>query len=228
MTESSNAIDGRAAAVETTRSAPGRGPGLLVVIEGIDGAGKTTLAGGVAARLRERGLSVLLSQEPTDGPHGRQLRQSAAEPDGRLSPEEELELFVADRRDHVREVIAPALRAGKIVLLDRYYYSTVAYQGARGISIRRILDLHAGFAPEPDLLVILRLEVAKALERIRAARPESADSFEQAAYLTSVATIFDHVIHPNLLWLDAERPPEALAEDVVAAVGACLAAADAR
>ena len=82
-------------------------PGFLLVIEGIDGAGKSTLQRGLAAWCREGGRTVLTSREPTDGPHGRALRESART--GRLSIDAELDLFLKDRREHVDTLIAPAL-----------------------------------------------------------------------------------------------------------------------
>src|SRR5690606_29927239 len=104
--------------------------GLFIVLEGIDGTGKSTQAVRLGEWFSRAGHEVLISREPTDGPWGRKLRESAAT--GRLSADEELECFLEDRRQHVRELIEPALREGKVVILDRYYFSTMAYQGARG------------------------------------------------------------------------------------------------
>src|SRR6266550_1777 len=112
-------------------------PGFLLVLEGIDGAGKSTLLHKLAEYCAGRGLAVVVSKEPTDGPWGRKLRESAQS--GRLSLEEELELFLKDRAEHVKGLILPALSEGKVVLLDRYYLSTAAYQGARGADPVRIL-----------------------------------------------------------------------------------------
>ena len=103
---------------------------MLIVFEGIDGTGKSTQVRLLAQALEERGLTVVTSREPTDGPFGQKLRLSMIT--GRLSPEEELALFHEDRRDHVEHLILPALEAGKVVILDRYFFSTMAYQGARG------------------------------------------------------------------------------------------------
>src|SRR4051812_21534342 len=97
------------------------GRGVLVAVEGIDGAGKTTQTRLVADRLRALGFDVVTSKEPTTGRWGQMLRDSALT--GRLEPAEELAAFVADRREHVATLIEPALGAGKIVLVDRYYFS---------------------------------------------------------------------------------------------------------
>ncbi len=195
--------------------APGSGRGYLIAIEGIDGTGKSTLAGELAGALERRGRAVTLSFEPTRGPHGRRIRELAGAGGERVSAQEELELFIADRREHVAQVIAPALAAGHVVILDRYYYSTMAYQGARGVDPAAIERRHE-FAPRPDLLVILELPVDEALERITAKRGSIPDLFEGAEYLTQVDRLFRGIEHPNLMRLDARLPT---AETVAAIVG---------
>ena len=92
-------------------------PGFFVVIEGIDGAGKSTQAKLLGERLTARGQKVVLSREPTMGQWGKRLRESAQT--GRLSIEEEVELFLKDRREHVNELILPRLREGCVVIVDR-------------------------------------------------------------------------------------------------------------
>ncbi len=130
---------------------------------------------------------MVLSREPTDGPWGRKLRESAAS--GRLSPEDELRYFLNDRRQHVTETIAPALAAGKVVILDRYYFSTMAYQGARGFDPAVIRTLNEEFAPAPDLLVILDLDVDAAHRRI-GTRGDSTNEFEKRESLERCREIF--------------------------------------
>ena len=162
-------------------------PGLLIILEGIDGTGKSTQAKRLGTWFESRGREVVLSREPTDGPWGRKLRESAAT--GRLSPEDELEYFLKDRRQHVEELIQPALDAGKVVILDRYYFSTMAYQGARGFDPAEIRRKNEEFAPRPDLLVILDLNVDTALERI-GARGDTANEFEKRESLQRCREIF--------------------------------------
>lgn len=161
--------------------------GLFIVIEGIDGTGKSTQARRLAAWLEAQGREVVVSREPTDGPWGRRLRESAAS--GRLSPAEELDHFLKDRRQHVEELIVPSLAAGKVVILDRYYFSTMAYQGCRGFDPAEIRRLNEAFAPQPDLLLILDLDVDTALERI-GTRGDSANEFERRDALQRCREIF--------------------------------------
>lgn len=183
--------------------------GLLVVVEGIDGAGKSTLARALVERLRALGHEVVASREPTDGPHGTRLRQSATT--GRLSPAEELETFIADRREHVSELLLPSLAAGKIVVLDRYYFSTAAYQGSRGLDWRSILERNESFAPEPDVLLIPELAIEHSLERIRA-RGDVANEFERIDNLQKVDAVFRALERPELTRLDATLPPGVLCD----------------
>lgn len=182
--------------------------GLLIVLEGVDGAGKSTLQAGLQAFFEALGRTVLLSREPTAGPHGQALRDAAKIK--RLPAEQELALLLADRREHVQALINPALAAGKIVILDRYYYSTVAYQGAAGLDRARVLALNDAFAPKPDALLILDLPVSDALTRI-AARGAGQDDFERADTLSFVRNCFLSFAElPFAHVLDARLSPAAL------------------
>jgi dTMP kinase len=162
-------------------------PGLFIVLEGIDGTGKSTQARRLGEWFKSRGREVVISREPTDGPWGKKLRESAAT--GRLSPQDELQFFLNDRRQHVEEKIAPALAAGKVVILDRYYFSTMAYQGARGFDPAEIRRMNEAFAPVPDLLLILDLDVDTAHDRI-GHRGDSTNEFEKHESLTRCREIF--------------------------------------
>lgn len=164
-----------------------RPSGLFIVIEGIDGTGKSTQARRLGGWFEAQGREVVLSREPTDGPWGKKLRESAST--GRLSPEDELQYFLNDRRQHVEETIAPALAAGKVVILDRYYFSTMAYQGSRGFDPAEIRRRNEAFAPVPDLLLILDLDVATAHQRI-GHRGDSTNEFEKKESLERCREIF--------------------------------------
>jgi dTMP kinase len=106
--------------------------GFFIIFEGIDGTGKSTQLHLLAEKLKQLDYAVVSTREPTNGPYGKKIRELFVDRTA-ATLEEELELFIADRDQHVQEVIAPALADGSIVICDRYYLSTVAYQGARGI-----------------------------------------------------------------------------------------------
>ncbi len=196
---------------------------MLVVFEGIDGVGKSTQIGAVAGALRGLGIEVVASKEPTDGPFGKRLRASATT--GRLDPAAELELFVADRREHVANLILPSLARGAVVILDRYYFSNAAYQGARGLSWESILAANEEFAPEPDLLVWLDLPPERSLERIRT-RGDVANEFERAHLLEASRAIFGSIRKPYLRRMDATQSVGSIRDVVVDEVMRLRAARD--
>ena len=192
--------------------------GLFIVIEGIDGTGKSTQSKRLAEWFRSRGREVVLSREPTDGPWGKKLRESATT--GRLSAEEELECFLNDRREHVEMSIKPALAEGKVVILDRYYFSTMAYQGARGFDPAEIRRRNEAFAPQPDLLLILDLSVESAHGRI-GARGDTANEFEQRDTLSRCREIFLSLRNePFACVIDAEPSLKEVTADILSVVTA--------
>ncbi|MBW2416882.1 MAG: dTMP kinase [Deltaproteobacteria bacterium] len=140
--------------------------GLFIVLEGIDGSGKTEQSRRLAAWLRETGRSVIETREPTDGEWGRRYR-AWARGEIEASADEVLEFFVEDRREHVARLVLPALERGDDVVCDRYVASTLAYQAAHGVDRHKLRAATEGAAfPEPDLVVWLRLPVADALARL--------------------------------------------------------------
>jgi len=162
--------------------------GLFIVFEGIDGTGKSTQVSLLAEKLRQLGYVVVATREPTEGPYGRRIRELFHDRTA-VSQAEELELFIADRSQHVREVIEPALTRGCVVISDRYYLSTMAYQGANGMDPEMILKKNAGF-PVPDLAIILEIEPTRGIQRIQNQRNEHPNTFEQETNLRKAAEIF--------------------------------------
>ena len=144
--------------------------GLLIAFEGIDGTGKSTQLQLLADYLRSMGCRVTITREPTDSSYGRRIRELYMNR-ASCSLEEELELFIQDRRQHVRELIAPELATGNIVLTDRYYYSTAAYQGAAGMDMEDIFSRNS-FAPKPDLVILLTMDPEVSIARIQHGRGE--------------------------------------------------------
>jgi dTMP kinase len=179
------------------RGQPAMTRGSLIALEGLDGVGKTTQARLVALFLGNLGLSVILTREPTNGPVGQKIRRIIAHGRQGLTPAAELDLFVADRREHVDNIIKPALAEGKIVITDRYYFSSLAYQGALGLDPRDILRRHEDFAPPPDLVIILELPLPEISRRLQ--QRGLPTSFEKIDYLAKVAAIFEQLNAPCLV-----------------------------
>jgi dTMP kinase len=180
--------------------------GTLVALEGIDGTGKSTQAMRLTAIFRAQGYAVTSLREPTGSPWGRRLRDAMPAGHRRLAPSQELDLFLQDRRYDVSAHIQPALAAGQLVLMDRYYFSTIAYQGARGIDPEHIRRLNEAFAPAPDVVFLLLMSPTEALRRIRQGRGQTDDAFEQGEYLKSVDGIFRMLKGAHIHPIDADQP----------------------
>jgi dTMP kinase len=191
--------------------------GRLLVLEGLDGTGKSTQLPRLARRLAAPGREVVTTREPYDCAPGRKIR-ALAQGHTPVAAEEELALFVAQRRLHVAEVIAPALARGALVLSDRYFLSTVAYQGARGLDPARLLAESEAEFPLPDLALLLVLAAAEGLARVAARGGAAEPVFEQGEFLARVRAIFDALDRPYLERVDARGSPEAVEARIAAAV----------
>lgn len=209
--------------------------GLLIVFEGIDGTGKSTQMSLLARYLREKGLAVIETREPTNGQFGQQIRALYTNRKG-VSPEQELELFLADRREHVHNVLIPALQEGKIILCDRYFLSTAAYQGvvdrpsvgapgasgtepamAAGFSPAEIIARNS-FAPAPDLALLFCAPPRLGIERITKGRGDTLNDFEQVATLQKVAAIFDSLDLPYIKRINASGSIASIHQSVLQAI----------
>jgi dTMP kinase len=197
--------------------------GILIAFEGIDGTGKSTQIALLADFLAVKGFDVITTREPTDGTYGRKIRSMFASR-RQLTPEEELGLFMADRREHVQKLLLPALGAGKVVLTDRYYLSTAAYQGAAGHDPVLIIAENEKFAPLPDLVLLLTLTPAESVHRIENFRGESLNDFEGEAGLTKVAAVFADFDMDYIARIDAAKSPEMVHGEIVRKVEEMLAA----
>ncbi len=188
--------------------------GTLIVFEGIDGCGKSTQLRRAAESLTDRGLDIVVTREPTEGRWGRRIREMARSGDG-VAPEIELEWFFEDRREHMREIVEPALAAGHIVLSDRSYISTVAYQGARGLDPTKILtESEAEFA-RPDLILLFELSAKEGLARVHERGGEGEPVFENLDFLERVAAVFETLEIDGLQRIDASRSENEIAAQVL-------------
>ena len=184
---------------------------MLINLEGIDGCGKSTQSQFLMDKFESDNEKIILLKEPTNGKYGQKLWEMLS---GKIeaTTEEILELFVLDRREHVNQKIQPALDEGKIVLMDRYYYSTMAYQAAAGIDVNRIKKDNE-FAPKPDIVLIFDLPADLAMKRVRS--HSVADVFEKEEYLERVRKAYLNLEGDSLVRIiDATRTPEKIFDEV--------------
>jgi dTMP kinase len=145
--------------------------GKFITFEGLDGCGKSTQVEKLAAALRVRGLSVVVTREPGGTPTAEKIRQLLLDTKtATLTPMAELALMFASRAQHIEEVISPALSEGRIVLCDRFTDSTEAYQGGgRKLGSEPVLELHRILCGnlQPDFTVLMESDVARSVARAR-------------------------------------------------------------
>ncbi len=187
--------------------------GLLIVFEGTDGTGKSTQLQLLYEVLRRKNYPVIATREPTEGKYGQEIRQLYKNRE-KYSYEEELELFLADRKEHVDQLLTSALNRGKIILCDRYFLSTAAYQGAIGFDPETVLARNS-FAPDPDLALLFQAPINIGLTRIISGRGETPNDFEQAENLRKVAAIFTAIDRPYIKKIDATGPIESVHQMVM-------------
>jgi len=190
-----------------------RDRGVLVAIVGIDGAGKTTQVALLREALERRGESPVTSKEPTNGQWGRLIKKSASS--GRLSPPEELSAFINDRSEHVQNLVLPNLDTGRIVILDRYFYSSIAYQGSRGMDIEEVKTIMESRFPIPDAVFILDVDPSLGVHRIAHSRGETPNHFEDRTNLEKARSIFRNMSGPGVYHLDGSLSREDVHEIIL-------------
>jgi dTMP kinase len=188
-----------------------RGP--FIVIEGLDGSGKTTQAKLLTAKL-SRSHNAVYTAEPSQGKIGTFIRNSCLYGEKRLSITVEALLFAADRIEHLENEIKPAITDGKLVVCDRYFYSSLAYQGSADLSLDWISEINR-YALKPDFAVFIDVAPEKVLQRLKR-RKSVMENLEtqrkvREIYLKSVAK-------GDLTQIDGEKPLEEVGKDLVALV----------
>lgn len=193
--------------------------GLLFVLEGIDGSGKTAVCESLVTLLTEEGHDVLALREPTNLSKW-VLEIRARSVSGQLTPDEELELFIRDREWHIKNRILPALRDGRIVVMDRYFFATGAYQStSTGIHWKDILrrnreEIHA---PEPDLVLLLDIPAEVGLQRVLGRKGQMNVQFEKLERLVRVREAYLEMARQDtatFLVIDATQPLEQVVSEV--------------
>ena len=196
-----------------------RNRGKLFVLEGVDGGGKTTVCDSVSEKLRSDGYEVVKLTEPTrESQWGQEIRERSAR--GELTPKEELELFLRDREWHIKNKIQPALSAAKIVLMDRYFFATGAYQStSTGLHWSEILRRNREEiqAPEPDIVFILDVPVKVGLERVSSRKLTLNQQFEQHDRLVKVRQAYLEMVSQDsgrFSVIDATKSLEEVVDEV--------------
>ena len=191
--------------------------GFLIVFEGIDGTGKSTQCKLLAKSLTERHMLNIALAEPTRGTWGTKIRKLLSEGRQGISPQEELSWFVNDRKEDIGLNIMPALQDNKVVLMDRYYFSTAAYQGALGLDPEQIRLENETFAPIPDRVLIFLTSPETCLERIESSRDQKS-AFEKLDYLRNVQELFKSFTGPNIRFIDSVGSVPEVHEKVLSAI----------
>ncbi len=193
--------------------------GHLFVLEGIDGAGKTSAANLLRDRLVRDGLDVVLLREPTtESPWGQEIRRRS--PSGELTPMEELDLFLRDREWNVRHRVLPALESGRVVIMDRYFFASGAYQStSTGIHWSEILRRNREEigAPEPDIVFLLDVPVEVALSRLHGRHEDRNLQFELRDRLEAVRAAYLEMAAEDsakFVVVDATRPLEEVVDTI--------------
>jgi len=187
-----------------------KGQGMLICIEGLDGSGKTTQAKGLVENLRQRGFDAVYTTEPSAGKVGRLIRGFILAREKRVPIALEALLFAADRVDHVEREVKPLLEQGKIVVCDRYVYSTLAYQGAAGLDLEWIGRINQ-FALEPHLALLIDVPTDVVVKRIKRKKTV----METKRNLEKVREVYMKMVQEQRLKLiDGDRPIDDVAETI--------------
>ncbi len=187
--------------------------GLMIVIEGLDGAGKTTIAKWLVEYFKSNGYKALYTYEPNES-----LFVDALKKHGDVrSAELDALAYAADRLVHVRKVILPAIEDGYIVVVDRYYYSSIAYQGAQGAPIEWVMEVNK-YAVKPDLAIYIDVDPETGLERLarESGRKPRFPEYEKINLLKKVRKIYLSLVEKGeLIFIDGSRDLESVKQDVL-------------
>ncbi len=181
--------------------------GALIVIEGIDGTGKSTQAKLLLEYFKSKGIKIVKFREPSDSKWGKLIREKSSEKDS-LSPYEQLNLFLKDREYNFFHHLLPYLKKGYLVILDRYYHSTYSYQGAFGIDKKKILKENLRICSPPEMLFILDLPVEIAWKRIEKRKKDNL--FENIEFLKKVRENYYDFWGKDIHYINADQRPSVI------------------
>lgn len=179
---------------------------MFIVLEGLDGCGKTTQAKLLKEHFDKKGYNTLLTCEPTNGRIGKFIREILSGSES-VEPKTLALLFTSDRSEHVENEINPALKSDDIVICERYYHSTIAYQSAQGVDMQWLIGLNE-FAIKPDITIYLDVN-----PETGAARTDTNEIFENNEFLSKVRDKY-MMFENEMVLVDAERTLNDVAAEI--------------
>jgi len=188
--------------------------GLFFCVEGLDGCGKTTQTKLLVERLKKEGYDAVYTAEPSVGQIGEFIKKYCLHGEKRVSTIVEALLFAADRFEHVENAVIPALTEGKLVVSDRYVFSSLAYQGAAGLDLKWIGEINE-HAIRPDLAVFIDAEPKTVIRRLKP-RKSVMENLETQRKVREVYMKF--VVEGGLVRIDGNKSTREVADDIIAVV----------
>lgn len=191
-----------------------KGKGLFICVEGLDGCGKTTQTKLLVRKLRKMGWDAVYTAEPSRGKIGKFIQKYCLHGEKRTFPIVEALLFAADRFEHVEREVIPALNEGKIVVSDRYVYSSLAYQGATGLDLKWI-EMINEHAIRPDLAIFVDVEPEAVIKRLKP-KKSVMENLETQRKVREVYVKF--VEKGELVRIDGNKSTKEVADDILKVV----------
>ena len=191
-----------------------KGKGLFICVEGLDGCGKTTQTKLLVRKLRKIGWDAVYTAEPSRGKIGQFIKKYCLHGEKRTFPIVEALLFAADRFEHVEREVIPALNEGKIVVSDRYVYSSLAYQGATGLDLKWI-EMINEHAIRPDLAIFVDVEPEAVIKRLKP-KKSVMENLETQRKVREVYVKF--VEKGELVRMDGNKSTKEVADDILKVV----------
>jgi len=203
--------------------------GIFIVLDGMDGSGKSEIVKLLHNYLfsKNKKYRILATREPTSGTYGKEIRKMLAEEkDPKLNADKMLDLFIKDREEHVNETIMPFLRKSNghevnIVICDRYYYSTIAFQAAQGLDLEMLVQKNKKF-PKPNIAFIMDIDPEIALERIK---HRDKEKFEQIDFMNNLREKFLELpkfLNGHIKIIDASKEVHDVFEEIKRVVNTIL------